>query len=167
MSVSKLLKSILCYLLIIVVVLVGGLFWLTANDRAIDYDVDITGVDIPTFDEQTIDFVPSYDQTKTIPFTAGAVIDVDGDGVEELFLTLFDNYGTNFEKYEEWQNYLRTHQPPTLITWGVNDKFFSKPGAEAFARDLKDVEIHFFDGGHFMLEEYAKEVSILIKQFIN
>jgi pimeloyl-ACP methyl ester carboxylesterase len=88
-------------------------------------------------------------------------------GVEELFLTLFDNYGTNFEKYEEWQNYLRTHQPPTLITWGVNDKFFSKPGAEAFARDLKDVEIHFFDGGHFMLEEYAKEVSILIKQFIN
>jgi len=86
MSVSKLLKSILCYLLIIVVVLVGGLFWLTANDRAIDYDVDITGVDIPTFEEQTIDFVPSYDQTKTIPFTAGAVIDIDGDGVEELFL---------------------------------------------------------------------------------
>ncbi len=87
-------------------------------------------------------------------------------GVQELFLTLFDNYGTNFEKYEEWQNYLRTHQPPTLVVWGTNDKFFSKPGGEAYAKDLKDVEIHFFDGGHFMLEEYANEVSELIKEFI-
>ncbi|TPN87782.1 alpha/beta fold hydrolase [Aquimarina algicola] len=87
-------------------------------------------------------------------------------GVQELFLTLFDNYGTNFEKYEEWQHYLKTYQPPTLVVWGSNDKFFSKPGGEAYAKDLKDVEIHFFDGGHFMLEEYAKDVSVLIKNFI-
>lgn len=88
-------------------------------------------------------------------------------GVEELFLTLFDNYGTNFEKYEEWQNYLRTHQPPTLVVWGTNDKFFSKPGGEAYGKDLKNVEIHFFDGGHFMLEEYSPEVAQLIKKFIS
>ena len=88
-------------------------------------------------------------------------------GAQEPFLTLFDNYGTNFEKYEEWQNYLRTHQPPTLVVWGANDKFFSKPGGEAYAKDLKDVEIHFFDGGHFMLEEYSLEVAGLIKKFIS
>ena len=86
MSVSKLIKSILFYLAIIVVVLVVGLFWITANDRAIDYDVDITGIDIPTFTEQTINFVPTYDATKTIPFTAGTIIDIDGDGLEEVFL---------------------------------------------------------------------------------
>ena len=86
MSISKLIKSILCYLAIIVVMLVAGLFWLTANDRAIDYEVDVTGVDIPTFTEQTIDFVPTYDASKTIPFTASAVIDIDGDGIEEVFL---------------------------------------------------------------------------------
>ncbi|MEL7001412.1 MAG: alpha/beta hydrolase, partial [Bacteroidota bacterium] len=86
-------------------------------------------------------------------------------GVKELFLTLFDNYGTNFEKYEEWQTYLRTYQPPTLVVWGINDKFFSKPGGEAYANDLKNLEMHFFDGGHFMLEEYSKEVSDLIKNF--
>ncbi|WP_299681847.1 alpha/beta hydrolase [uncultured Dokdonia sp.] len=86
-------------------------------------------------------------------------------GVKELFLTLFDNYGTNFEKYKEWQNYLRTHQPPTLVVWGTNDKFFSKPGGEAYAKDLNDVELHFFDGGHFMLEEYSSEVAQLIKKF--
>lgn len=88
-------------------------------------------------------------------------------GVKELFMTLFDNYGTNFEKYEEWQNYLKVHQPPTLVVWGTNDKFFSKPGGEAYAKDLKEVTIHFFDGGHFMLEEYADEVSELIKKFIS
>ena len=86
MSVSKLLKSILCYLAIILLVLIAGLFWLTANDRAIDYDVSYNGISVPEFDEQTINFVPSYDAEKTIPFTAGAVIDIDGDGVEEIFL---------------------------------------------------------------------------------
>ncbi|WP_298317909.1 alpha/beta hydrolase [uncultured Aquimarina sp.] len=88
-------------------------------------------------------------------------------GVQELFLALFDNYGTNFEKYPAWQNYLKKHQPPTLVVWGTNDKFFSKPGGEAYARDLKDVELHFFDGGHFMLEEYSTEVAQLIKKFIS
>ena len=86
MSVAKLLKSIFCYLAILIVILVGGLFWLTANDRAIDYDVDTAGITIPTFEEQTIDFVPTYDAKETLPFTASAVIDIDGDGVEEVFL---------------------------------------------------------------------------------
>ncbi len=86
--------------------------------------------------------------------------------VKEIFLTVFDNYGTNFPKYPEWQEYLRTKQPPTLIVWGENDKFFSKPGGEAYAKDLKDIEMHFFDGGHFMLEEYSMEVATLIHSFI-
>jgi len=85
MSISKLIKPVLFYLAILVLVLVVGLFWLTANDRAIDYEVDTDGINIPTFDEQIIDYVPTYDQTKTIPFTASAVIDIDGDGIEEVF----------------------------------------------------------------------------------
>ena len=85
MSVAKLIKSILCYLAIIIAVLVAGLFWLTAHDRAIDYEVSTDNIAIPEFDEQTIDFIPSYDKTKTIPFTASAVIDIDGDGTEEVF----------------------------------------------------------------------------------
>ena len=40
---------------------------------------------MPTFTEQIIPFEPAYDGSKTLPFTAGAVIDIDGDGVEELF----------------------------------------------------------------------------------
>ena len=84
MSVANLIKSILCYLAILLVLLIAGLFWLTANDRAIDYDVDVTGLEIPQFAEQEIEFVPTYDKTKTLPFTAGAVIDIDGDGVARM-----------------------------------------------------------------------------------
>ena len=100
MSISNLLKSILCYVVIIVAILVAGLFWLTANDRAIDYDVDTSSIDIPTFDEQTIDFVPSYDATKTIPFTASAIIDIDGDGIEEVFLGGGIDQADAFYKFE-------------------------------------------------------------------
>ncbi|MGK0374001.1 MAG: hypothetical protein ACJA2E_000469 [Arenicella sp.] len=86
MSISRLIKSILCYLAILLLLLIGGLFWLAANDRAIDYEVDMSSIVVPTFDQQTIDFVPTYDAKKTIPFTASAVIDIDGDGIEEIFL---------------------------------------------------------------------------------
>jgi len=86
MSITKLLKSIFIYTTLMVAVLVGGLFWLTANDRAIDYEVDIAGIEVPTFTEQIINYVPTYDAKQTLPFTASAIIDIDGDGVEELFL---------------------------------------------------------------------------------
>jgi len=99
MSISKLLKSILYFVIILLVVLVAGLFWVTSNDRAIDYEVDITGVTIPTFDEQVIDFAPSYDASKTIPFTASAVIDIDGDGVEEIFIGGGIDQGDKFYQF--------------------------------------------------------------------
>lgn len=85
MSVSKLIGSILKYLISIIILLIGGLFWLTANDRAIDYEVDTHGLTTPSFTEQTINFEPSYDKNRTIPFTASAVIDINGDGIEEVF----------------------------------------------------------------------------------
>ena len=99
-SITKIIKSILCYLVILIVLLIAGLFWLTSNDRAIDYDVDTTGIDIPTFDEQIIEFVPTYDAKKTLPFTASAVIDIDGDGVEEVFFGGGIDQGDAFYKFE-------------------------------------------------------------------
>ena len=86
MSITKLLKSIFIYTALMVLVLVGGLFWVTTNDRGIDYDVDIVGIEVPTFDEQNINHVPTYDAKQTLPFTASAIIDIDGDGIAEIFL---------------------------------------------------------------------------------
>lgn len=101
MSVMKLIRSILCYLAIVLVILITGLFWLTSSDRSIDYDVSVNAVDIPSFDEQLIDFVPAYDKAKTIPFTASAVIDIDGDGIEEVFIGGGINQTDAFYKFED------------------------------------------------------------------
>lgn len=87
-------------------------------------------------------------------------------GRKEIQHALFDNYGSNYSKYHEWQNYFKAHQPVALVVWGENDPFFSKTGAEAFSKDLAHIEYHFFDSGHFMLEEYAPEVAELIHSFI-
>jgi len=70
MSVKGLLLSIFFFLVFLVV----------ARDRANTYDSELADLTLPEFDEQSIDFVPTYDGTKTLPFTASAIIDVDGDG---------------------------------------------------------------------------------------
>ena len=100
MSVSKLIKFTLYFLIVFTLLLVAGLFWLTANDRAIDYDVSTHGINIPTFTEQTINYVPRYDKNNTIPFTASAIIDIDGDGIEEVFLGGGINQNDAFYRFE-------------------------------------------------------------------
>lgn len=87
-------------------------------------------------------------------------------GRKEIQHAMFDNYGSNYPKYPEWQNYFKEHQPPTLVVWGENDLFFSKAGAEAYSKDLKEINYHFFDSGHFMLEEYSSKVADIISSFI-
>lgn len=88
-------------------------------------------------------------------------------GAKEIQSAMFFNYGSNFPKYPEWQNYFKTEQPRTLIVWGENDKFFSKAGGEAYSKDLQNIESHFFNGGHFLLDEYSSEVAEKVRKFIN
>ena len=87
-------------------------------------------------------------------------------GSEEIQLALFRNYGTNISLYETWQSYLRDNQPPTLVIWGKNDEIFISAGANAFRKDLKDVQINLLDGGHFVLEEKHTEAASIIKSFL-
>jgi pimeloyl-ACP methyl ester carboxylesterase len=78
---------------------------------------------------------------------------LDRPGNEEIQLALFYSYGTNPPLYPQWQEYFRQYQPPTLIVWGKNDYIFPAVGAYPYQRDLKDVEFHLLDTGHFALEE--------------
>jgi len=87
-------------------------------------------------------------------------------GKKAIQKILFDNYSSNFPRYPEWQAYLREQQPPMLITWGKNDTIFPGDGALAYQKELPDAEIHLFDGGHFLLEEYGIEVAQLIRSFM-
>jgi pimeloyl-ACP methyl ester carboxylesterase len=90
---------------------------------------------------------------------------LDSAEKRRIQLDLFYDYRTNTDLYPEWQAYLRTHQPPTLVVWGKNDPIFAQEGALAFKRDLMDVELHFFDTGHFALEEDLDAIAPLIKRF--
>jgi pimeloyl-ACP methyl ester carboxylesterase len=77
---------------------------------------------------------------------------------------LIDDYQTNINLYPEWQAYLKKWQPKTLIAWGKNDRGFLPVAAEAYRQDLHNVEIDYFDTGHFALEEDAIGIAAAIKR---
>lgn len=87
-------------------------------------------------------------------------------GNDEIQLDLIGDYASNVAAYPLFQAYLRENQPPLLAVWGRNDPFFLPAGAEAFGRDVTNVEIHFFDTGHFALETHAPEISEAIRTFL-
>jgi hypothetical protein len=49
---------------------------------------------------------------------------------------------------------------------GKNDIFFGPQGALAFQKDIKDVEVHLLDTGHFPPEEDLDVSASLIKRFL-
>jgi pimeloyl-ACP methyl ester carboxylesterase len=92
---------------------------------------------------------------------------LDREGNQDIQLQMFYSYGSNPPLYPAWQNYLRKHQPPTLIVWGDKDEIFPTAGAEPYKRDLKDVEYHLIDTGHFALESHGQEIADLMLDFLN
>ena len=91
---------------------------------------------------------------------------LDRPGNNEIQLDLFYDYRTNVPLYPAWQAYFRLTQPPTLIVWGKNDPIFPAEGAFPYLRDLKDIEFHLLNTGHFVLEEDAALVADLIRRFL-
>jgi len=80
-------------------------------------------------------------------------------------LDLFYDYRTNVAHYPEWQQFLRDHQPKTLIFWGEDDIFFTPAGGEAFLRDLPKAELHRLAAGHFAVEGNVDYFAKTIKHF--
>jgi pimeloyl-ACP methyl ester carboxylesterase len=87
-------------------------------------------------------------------------------GNDEIQLDLFLSYGSNPPLYPQWQEYFRKYQPPMLIVWGGNDQIFPAAGAEPYKRDLKTVEFHLLDAGHFALESEGDVIARLMRDFL-
>jgi pimeloyl-ACP methyl ester carboxylesterase len=87
-------------------------------------------------------------------------------GNDLVQLKLLRDYATNVPMYPHVQEYFRTSAVPLLAVWGRGDEIFGPAGAEAFAEDLPDAEIHLLDGGHFLLESALDEVTELIRNFL-
>jgi pimeloyl-ACP methyl ester carboxylesterase len=92
---------------------------------------------------------------------------LDRPGNQDIQLALFYSYRSNPLHYPAWQAYFRKHQPPTLIVWGKNDTIFPPTGAEPYRRDLKTVEYHLLDTGHFALEEEGQLIASLMRKFLH
>ena len=75
--------------------------------------------------------------------------------MSRLFMTL----ATNIPHYPEWNAYLKDHQPKTLIVWGRNDPLFAPAAPEIIKQAVPTAELRYFDGGHFVLDEYADAIA--------
>ena len=107
------------------------------------------------------------DETLVAPesYTLDSAL-LDRTGNADIQLDLFLDYASNVALYPRFQEYFRTKRPPLLAVWGKNDPFFLPRGAEAFKRDNPDVEIHFYDTGHFALETHVQEIALAIGTFL-
>jgi pimeloyl-ACP methyl ester carboxylesterase len=92
---------------------------------------------------------------------------LDRPGNAEIQMDVMYDYRTNLPLYPKVQAWLRERQPPSLLIWGKNDYIFPEPGAQAYKRDLKDLEFHLLDTGHFLLEDKADEAFPLIRDFLD
>ena len=88
------------------------------------------------------------------------------DGMNEIQSDLIFDYQNNVKRYPKFQQYLRENNPPVLCVWGKNDTSFIPEGAEAYKRDVSDIEIHLLDSGHFALETHAEEIGVIILKFL-
>lgn len=84
---------------------------------------------------------------------------------KDAMLSLLYDYRTNPALYPQWHEYFRAYQPPTLITWGVNDEIFPESGAHPYRDDLPDAKIILLNTGHFALEDHADVIAAHITRF--
>lgn len=72
---------------------------------------------------------------------------------------LFMNLATNIQLYPQWTAYLKDRQPKSLIVWGLNDPLILPAAAEYIKQVVPAAKVHYFDGGHFVLDEYAEPIA--------
>ncbi|KAH8921145.1 alpha/beta hydrolase fold protein [Atractiella rhizophila] len=80
-------------------------------------------------------------------------------GQEKIQLDLFYDYQNNLKLYPKFHDYFRSSNVPILAVWGNGDPFFLPPGAEAYKKDSKNVEVKLLETGHFALETHAEEIG--------
>ena len=90
----------------------------------------------------------------------------DRPGNKDIQLSILYYAKRDLDVFDDWQQYFRKHQPPTLITWGKNDGIFTVEGAELLKRDIPGAELHLLDTGHFALEEELDRIGSLMHEFL-
>ncbi len=85
-------------LVICMVLMVAGRFYLDGRNPYSDVKPDTF---IPQYKEIPLDYSQVYDKSTSLPFMASAVIDLDQDGIEEVYLGGGMNQEDGFFRYSE------------------------------------------------------------------
>jgi pimeloyl-ACP methyl ester carboxylesterase len=92
---------------------------------------------------------------------------LDLPGRDRVMLDLLYDYQSNVARYPEWHEYLSANQPPALLPWGRNDRFFPPEGARAYLQDLAEAEVRLLDTGHFATATHSAEIAALVADFLD
>ncbi len=92
---------------------------------------------------------------------------LDRPGNAEVQVELLYQYQDNVAHYPEWQEFLKTKQPPLLVEWGNSDPFFTLAGRDEFKALVPSAVVHSYDAGHFALETHAPEIAAEMRTFLD
>lgn len=97
-------KKVIGRLIIFLIIAFGVILFFTYSDTKDPYiescDYTIPESDIPTFTEVQIEFEHQFNDETDLPVMAGVLIDIDNDGVDEIFVGGASNQKDGLFKYE-------------------------------------------------------------------
>ena len=79
-------KKLLLIPVVLLAVLIALIFGRFLFDKRVDYQVSTENIAVPIFESAELEFEHRLNEPESLPFTASAVIDIDNDGVEELYI---------------------------------------------------------------------------------
>ena len=145
-------------------VVIAAIVIYALHDKAAKYSVPVDEKSVPQFTVIDVDFHQSYQRSRGLPYASGAVIDVDNDGTEELFLGggvlqadgLFHFMGDHFVNVVEQAGMVKQGDEITLGATvididnnGYDDLIITRESA---------VWLYFNDNGQFSMKKLDIEI---------
>jgi pimeloyl-ACP methyl ester carboxylesterase len=84
---------------------------------------------------------------------------LDLPGRKDIQAELMFQVGREQARYQEWQAYLKRDRPPLVVLWGRDSPVYSEFHAYCFKTADPAANIHFYKGGHFLLDEHAEDAA--------
>lgn len=155
---KKFLKLLLIIpvLMITMMLFMMGKFYFDGNNPYSDIKPDTF---VPKYKEISLNYSQSYQADNSLPFMASAVIDLDQDGVEEVYLGGGMNQDDGFFKYSEdgfvdITNKISFMKDPNDVTYGASVIDVNNDGrSDMFVARKSGVYLYTQDNGGFIKQK--------------